>query len=123
MLLHVDCLVEVGLHEALSELLPVGGLENKFLEFLIVASGDGCAALNCVLGETFGSLHVSVFENELAGAEEELEGHGVILLELGRAEFTSFLFKGLDDSGGWFSTLVLGSLLRLFLSVHDIVER
>ena len=90
-------------------------LEEESLEFLVLVGGDGGSAVNLelvylILGEV-----VVVLVDDLGGGQEEIEGHGTVLVVHGVSELLAFLDHGVDDGDGDSGGLNLALLLLLLL--------
>jgi len=96
-------------------LLPVGSRKNKFLEFFIIFSGNGSAALHSMFSKTFARLDDNPLRNNLIRLEEEIECHSAISLVLRLAKCLSFFNNFFNNLGRWLRALELSLFFRFLL--------
>jgi len=118
----LEGLVEVSLDESVGKLLPIGCCKNEFLEFLLVTGGNGCSALNSVLGKTSLGFLGGPLDNNLASLKEVLEGHGTILLVLRLTKLLTLLVECSNSFCGRLSTVKFCLLLGFFLRNNQSAE-
>lgn len=67
-------------------------------------------------------LIVGVLDDDLRCLQEEIKGHGTILLVLGLTEELALFLNHGNDLGGRLGAVELGLLLRLLLGDHNLTE-
>lgn len=75
-----------------------------------------------MLVEAILGLVISVLDNDLAGLQEKVEGHGAVLLVLRLSEELTFFLDQSDHLGGRLGTIELRLLLRFLLGDHYPAE-
>jgi hypothetical protein len=92
------------------------------LELLLITCGNSGSTDSGVLVETFLGLVISVLDNDLAGLQEKVEGHGAVLLVLRLSEELTLFLDQSDHLGGRLGTIELSLLLRFLLGDHYPAE-
>ena len=119
---HFKRLIQVSLDECVSQLLPVGCLENKLLELLFIFIFDSLTTFLLMLFKTLLCLQEGVFDNNFAGLQEIVESHRSILLVLSLSKSFSISDKFFDDFFRWLGFFKFRLLLRFFLR-HNYLSK